>query len=188
MPRRPAKNRPTPELPSCLRAFIGQIHPDPVNHNLGFQQTGRLLNATIFLAAASIAKPQPLSTEDSLRVHDPATLIKSGETYWTFATGDGIKTLRSTNLSDWIFDIPVFLTNPSWTADIADIHRDYFWAPDIIKVNNHYLLYYSVSSWGKNTSAIGIASNPTLDPADANFHWSDSGIVVRSFNTNSFNT
>lgn len=84
-----------------------------------------------------------------LRVHDPSTLIKSEDTFWTFTTGDGIKTLRSTNLTDWQFDKPALSSNPIWAAEIAAPHRDYFWAPDIIKVNDRYLLYYSVSSWGQ---------------------------------------
>jgi len=45
-----------------------------------------------------------------------------------------------------------------------------------------------VSSWGKNTSAIGLATNSTLDPSDPKFRWNDAGIVVRSFATNDFNT
>lgn len=123
-----------------------------------------------------------------LRVHDPATLLKFEDTFWTFATGDGIKTLRSTNLFDWEFDKPALPSNPAWTTQVAAPHRDYFWAPDAIFANGRYLLYYSVSSWGKNTSAIGLATNPTLNPADPSFKWSDAGIVVRSFTTNDFNT
>ena len=41
---------------------------------------------------------------------------------------------------------------------------------------------------GKNTSAIGLATNPTLDPNDPNYHWTDQGIVVQSRATNDFNT
>ncbi|MEJ0091390.1 MAG: arabinan endo-1,5-alpha-L-arabinosidase [Limisphaerales bacterium] len=49
-----------------------------------------------------------------------------------------------------------------------------------MKVGDHYLLYYSVSSMGKMTSAIGLATNPTLDPNDPAYHWTDQGIVVRT--------
>jgi hypothetical protein len=79
-------------------------------------------------------------------------------------------------------------SNPAWTTQVAAPHRDYFWAPDATFANGRFLLYYSVSSWGKNTSAIGLATNPTLNPADPSFKWSDAGIVVRSFATNDFNT
>ncbi len=55
-----------------------------------------------------------------------------------------------------------------------------YWAPDIIKVGERYLLYYSVSSMGKMTSAIGLATNSTLDPEDPTYHWTDQGIVVQT--------
>ncbi len=121
------------------------------------------------------------------RVHDPATLIQQGNTTWTFATGDGVRTYYSTNFTDWLVGEPALKSNPAWTAEVAPPHRDYFWAPDIIFSNDRYLLYYSVSSWGKNTSAIGLATNTTLNPADPQFAWGDAGIVVRSFATNNFN-
>lgn len=121
------------------------------------------------------------------RVHDPATIVKAADEFWTFATGDGIKTLRSTNLTEWRFGKPALDHNPSWAPEVAAPHRDYFWAPDIIQANGRYLLYFSVSSWGKNTSAIGLATNSALNPADPKFKWTDAGIVVRSFARNDFN-
>jgi arabinan endo-1,5-alpha-L-arabinosidase len=62
-----------------------------------------------------------------------------------------------------------------------------YWAPDVIHLGDRYLLYYAVSSFGKITSAIGLATTPTLDPADANYHWTDHGIVVQSGEGGDFN-
>jgi arabinan endo-1,5-alpha-L-arabinosidase len=116
-------------------------------------------------------------------------VIQADSQFWTFATGDGIKTLRSTNLTDWWFDQPVLSKLPPWTTEIvARPRRDNLWAPDIIKANGRYLLYFSVSSWGKNSSAIGLATNAALDRKHPKFKWTDAGIVVRSFATNDFNT
>jgi arabinan endo-1,5-alpha-L-arabinosidase len=56
----------------------------------------------------------------------------------------------------------------------------HYWAPDIIRHNGRYLLYYSVSSFGKNTSAIALATNPTLDPDKPEYRWTDEGIVIQS--------
>ena len=42
-------------------------------------------------------------------------------------------------------------------------------------------LYYSVSSFGSRNSAIGLATNATLDPASPDYKWVDEGMVVRSF-------
>jgi len=43
------------------------------------------------------------------------------------------------------------------------------------------------SGWGKNESAIGLASSPTLDPKDPAYHWKDEGIVIRSGTHSAYN-
>jgi arabinan endo-1,5-alpha-L-arabinosidase len=55
-------------------------------------------------------------------------------------------------------------------------------------VDGKFLLYYAVSSWGKQVSAIGLATSPTLDSSAANYHWTDHGIVIASTNGSDFNT
>ncbi len=44
-----------------------------------------------------------------------------------------------------------------------------------------------MSSFGKNTSAIALASAPTLDPQDPEFGWTDHGIVIQSAAEDDFN-
>ena len=62
-----------------------------------------------------------------------------------------------------------------------------FWAPDIIHLGDRYLLYFSYSAFGVNTSAIAVASNPTLDPADPQYKWTELGIVVQTRQADDFN-
>lgn len=50
------------------------------------------------------------------------------------------------------------------------------WAPDIHWHNGRWWLYYSVSVFGKNTSAIGLASTASI----ASGEWTDEGMVVHS--------
>jgi arabinan endo-1,5-alpha-L-arabinosidase len=54
-------------------------------------------------------------------------------------------------------------------------------------VGDRYLLYYAASVFGKNTSVLGLATNPTLDPADPAYKWSDGGIVAQSGAGDQFN-
>src|SRR5262249_17972189 len=54
------------------------------------------------------------------------------------------------------------------------------WAPDISFYNGKYHLYYSLSSFGVNDSAIALATNKTLDPSSSDYHWVDEGMVVDS--------
>lgn len=44
-----------------------------------------------------------------------------------------------------------------------------------------------MSTIGKNTSAIALASTPTLDPDDPEFGWTDHGIVIQSSGKDDFN-
>ena len=121
------------------------------------------------------------------RVHDPSTIVKHKDEYWVFSTGTGVTSFRSKNLVAWEPGPPVFAVPPTWITEIVPNHRGYFWAPDVIRVGDRYLLYYSVSAFGKNTSAIALASNPTLDPTDSAYKWTDHGIVVRSRTSDHFN-
>jgi arabinan endo-1,5-alpha-L-arabinosidase len=54
------------------------------------------------------------------------------------------------------------------------------WAPDILRVGDQFYLYYAVSSWGSFQSAIGLMTNPVLDPKDPAYKWTDRGVVVSS--------
>jgi arabinan endo-1,5-alpha-L-arabinosidase len=125
-----------------------------------------------------------------IRVHDPSTIVKCKDEYWIFYTGRGTPSYHSKDLQKWEPGPRVFSNSLPWVAESVPANmsgRD-FWAPDIIHAGPHYLLYFSASSFGKNTSAIGLATNPTLDPNDADYHWSDQGIVVQSGPRDDFNT
>ncbi len=134
----------------------------------------------------SAARVEPYSNRGSL-AHDPSTIVKCGGEYWLFCTGQGIGSLRSHDLVRWETGPRVFSTPPAWTTNVVPGFRAHFWAPDVIHIRNRYLLYYSVSSWGKNTSAIGLATNATLDPADPMYGWKDEGPVCQSGPGNDFN-
>ena len=111
--------------------------------------------------------------------HDPATIIKDGDTYWHFTTGDGIWSSKSTNLTTWsAANMPVFPigTFPDWIKTYVSDFSGQFWAPDIIHMNGYYYLYYSCSSWGTTKSAIGVARTLSLNEPD----WEDMGMVVYS--------
>lgn len=47
-------------------------------------------------------------------------------------------------------------------------------------MNGKYYLYYSCSTFGSKVSAIGLATNVTLDPSNPNYRWVDEGEVVSS--------
>jgi arabinan endo-1,5-alpha-L-arabinosidase len=124
-----------------------------------------------------------------VRAHDPSTIVKCKEEFWLFCTGRGLPSYHSKDLREWKPGPPVITNDLSWIADAVPLNTNRMcWAPDIIHLGDGYYLYFAVSTWGKNTSAIGLATNPTLDPNDSRYHWTDRGVVVQSHPTNDFNT
>jgi arabinan endo-1,5-alpha-L-arabinosidase len=160
--------------------------------------------ATLFTNQPGCAQPQrnpppPLEPQEAereallgsrrVRVHDPSTIVKCKDEYWVFYTGRGVQSYHSKDLVKWEAGPRVFTNAPSWIAEAVPENRNTsYWAPDIIHLGDRYLLYYSVSSFGKNTSAIGLVTNPTLDTNDSNFQWTDQGMVIQSSPKVDFNT
>lgn len=128
------------------------------------------------------------SLRGHLGVHDPSTIIQCKDKYYLFGTGRGISSKVSTDKVFWSAGSRVFANNPNWTTNTVPAFDGNLWAPDIIFANGQYLLYYSVSSWGSQVSAIALATNPTLDPGDPSYAWTDRGIVIQSGNGSPYNT
>lgn len=112
-------------------------------------------------------------------VHDPVVAKQDG-TYYMYNTGHGISVRSSKDLKEWKKHPPVFPEKPGWTDEVVPGFKNHIWAPDIFQHEGTYYLYYSVSSFAKNTSAIGVATNSTLNPEDPGYKWEDHGIVVQS--------
>jgi arabinan endo-1,5-alpha-L-arabinosidase len=125
--------------------------------------------------------PLEQSASRGIVARDPSSIVKCKDEYWVFYTGRGVPSYHSKDLEKWERGPAVFKAAPEWIARIVPENRNLsYWAPDIIQLADRYLLYYSVSSFGKITSAIGLATNPTLDPSDPAYHWTDQGFVVRT--------
>jgi len=118
--------------------------------------------------------------QSGISVHDPV-MIRQGDTFYLFCTGRGIAVWSSKDKKTWKKEAPVFAEAPDWAVKDIPSFKGHIWAPDIYFYHNNYYLYYSVSAFGKNTSAIGVLTNKTLDPASPDFKWTDHGKVIQSF-------
>ncbi len=125
--------------------------------------------------------------QGDLRIHDPSTLIRCSDRYYVFGPGPGILSKSSADLVTWTAGPRVFATPPAWTTNTVPGFRGSFWAPDVFFTNRTYWLFYSVSTWGSQTSMIGVVTNATLDAASPNYHWTDCGPVVQSSPSDDFN-
>jgi arabinan endo-1,5-alpha-L-arabinosidase len=121
------------------------------------------------------------------RLHDPSTIVKEGDRYYLYYTGNGVNTKYSNDLIGWQNGPRVFNSAPAWTETEVPANNGNLWAPDIFKYGNEYRLYYSVSSFGSQDSAIGLATNTTLDFSSPNYQWVDRGMVIDSESGFAFN-
>jgi arabinan endo-1,5-alpha-L-arabinosidase len=131
------------------------------------------------IGACATMRAVQAAEDQSLRIHDPV-LIRERDTYYLFGTGRGIATHSSADLKSWKKEPPVFETPPAWCAGVVANFQGRFWAPDISRHDDTYYLYYCVSAGGKITSAIGVATNRTLNRSARDYRWVDHGIVVQS--------
>lgn len=124
-----------------------------------------------------------------LRVHDPSTVVMEKREAWALSTGMGVDILKRDGRDQWARVGSVFERGkePAWHKKVVPGNRGHLWAPDVIKVGKRWFVYYSVSTFGKNTSAIGLASSESLDPESRKFEWKDEGMVIRSQPGDRFN-
>ncbi len=112
---------------------------------------------------------------DTLMVHDPVMAWERG-TYYLLSTGMGLQWATSSDRRSWVVQSTPFIENlPQWTRDSVPGFTTHVWAPDVIRYRDRWLLAYSCSTFGKNTSAIGLMSADRL-----NGQWRDEGCLVCS--------
>lgn len=111
-------------------------------------------------------------------VHDPVIAEENGR-FYLFSTGRGIPIRCSDDLIQWQSCGLVFFGLPRWARGHVPGVTD-IWAPDISFFNGKWHLYYSLSTFGSNISAIGLATNRTLDMDSPEHEWIDQGVVITS--------
>ncbi|MBE9460682.1 family 43 glycosylhydrolase [Dyadobacter subterraneus] len=122
-----------------------------------------VFSANVFCQTVDVKK------ESSNRYHNPVfepiladpSVIKADDGwFYAYGTqdnwGDGnpghlVAVVRSKNLTNWTFLKDAFLTKPDWKE------KGGIWAPEVVKVNGKYHLYYAYSTWGDPNPGIGLA-------------------------------
>ncbi|KAF2260429.1 putative arabinan endo-1,5-alpha-L-arabinosidase A [Lojkania enalia] len=118
-------------------------------------------------AFAAFANPLPCSGV-CVNAHDPALIRRDDGTYFRFSTGGKIAIHSAPSIQGpWVYQ-GAAIPNGS---KINKAGKDDLWAPDVTKVGDTYYLYYSVSSFGSQDSAIGVATSKSLDVNS----WTDLG-------------
>lgn len=124
-----------------------------------FNSLSLSLAATASLASA-YANPGPCSGV-CVNAHDPAVIRRQSDgTYFRFSTGGKIAIHTAPSLSGpWTYKCAML---PGGSSINLKGNQD-LWAPDVAQVGNEYYVYYTVSSFGVQDSAIGVATSATMD-------------------------
>lgn len=146
-----------------------------------------LLIACLIRATTLPSPAQGWEGSDYPRIHDPSTVVEDKGSVWCLGTGQGIHLLKHEPDGRWRKAAPLFKEFPAWHKTEVPANKGHLWAPDIIRVKDRWFVYYSVSSFGSNHSAIGLVTGKTLDPESKDYAWKDEGLVIRSRNADRFN-
>ena len=113
--------------------------------------------------------------------HDPSLVRRDDGTYFRFSTGGLIAVHTAPSIQGpWSY-------NGTALSNVSTINKagnEDLWAPDVVKVGSTYFLYYSVTSFASQDSAIGVATSVTMDAGS----WIDLGSTgVESVTGSKFN-
>lgn len=150
-----------------------------------------LLVVPITAFAQETLPPAP-AIEGDVRMHDPSVIVVDGhwvgfytgaEGFWRGAillktSPDGITWKNAGGIGKGL---------PAWPEVENGYKSQNIWAPSVSKRGNRLYLYYSVSSFGINTSVIGLMTNDAFDPLKPDQGWQDQGLVLKSVVTDNFN-
>jgi arabinan endo-1,5-alpha-L-arabinosidase len=91
---------------------------------------------------------------------DPTVVKADDGWFYAYGTmdnwGDGkgahlIPVVRSKDLVHWTYVKDAFLSKPAWKE------KGGIWAPEVVKVNGKYHMYYAYSTWGDPDPGVGLA-------------------------------
>lgn len=118
---------------------------------------------------------EPVLADPAIIRHEGVFYVYGTQDYGEWGDEFGTKfgpILSSTDLVNWVFAGSAFEmdTRPTWGTANSGI-----WAPDVVKIGNQFIMYYSLSKWGDPNPGIGIATaDHPLGP------WEDHGMLIRS--------
>ncbi|MFD3656081.1 arabinan endo-1,5-alpha-L-arabinosidase [Streptomyces sp. NPDC058620] len=134
-----------------------------------------VLLATLPSAATATAYPDPQTVTGDTAIHDPTMIRLKDGSYVAYSTHGRLEARVSKDRTHWErAAVDAFATPPAWWYAYNDTADP--WAPEITYRAGTYWLYYSLSSWGSNHSAIGVATSASGRPGT----WTDRGKVFAS--------
>ncbi|MFD3518366.1 arabinan endo-1,5-alpha-L-arabinosidase [Streptomyces sp. NPDC058657] len=134
-----------------------------------------------FTPTTASAYPNPGHVTGDVVVHDPTMVRAPNGQYLLYSTGDGIQLRTSADRTAFGRSGSAFPARPAWWQQYSPTSD--VWAPDISYHRGTYWMYYSVSTFGSNTSAIGLATSRTGQAGS----WTDRGLVFATHSASDHN-
>ncbi|KAF3390293.1 putative arabinan endo-1,5-alpha-L-arabinosidase A [Penicillium rolfsii] len=129
----------------------------------------KLATPVALFTALAWGYANPGSCSGACNVHDPSLIQRSSDgLYFRFSTGNEISYASASSIKGPWTTIGSMLPSGS-SIDLAG-NTD-LWAPDAHIVDGLYYVYYSVSTFGSQSSAIGLATSATMESGS----WTDHG-------------
>ncbi len=134
---------------------------------------------------------QPTLTGD-VRIHDPSVIEVNGQ-FVVFETGrqgmsrGAIGVRSSLDGIAWSDAGSIGKGVPKWASKELGYLPQNIWAPSASRHGDSWNLYYSVSSFGINTSVIGLMTNPAVNAETPGEGWVDQGLVLKSNGKDNWN-
>jgi arabinan endo-1,5-alpha-L-arabinosidase len=122
-----------------------------------------------FIVGGQFPNPIAFSSPFPGYVHDP-TIAKINKEYYVFLTHNNVSITTSSSLQGPWKTVGDVLPQGS---KINYAGRYDIWAPDVSLYEGVFHLFYAVSTFGSQTSAIGLAVSKTLAPGT----WTDLGLI-----------
>ena len=127
-----------------------------------------ILAALVLFPGAACAQVQPTLTGDT-RIHDPSVIALDGR-FAAFGTGEqgptrgAIRVKTSQDGVVWRDAGTIGKGVPKWGIETLGYKSDNVWAPSVSRHGDRTYLYYALSTFGLNASAIGLMTNARFDP------------------------
>ena len=147
--------------------------------------------ALLLATPLEAAETQPQMTGD-VQIHDPS-VIEIGGQFVAVGTGQqgpthgAIRAKTSPDGLRWTDASVIGGGPPAWAQAALGFRPSNVWAPSISRRGNTVFLYYCLSSFGHNTSAVGLMTNTSFDPLEPGEGWHDQGLVLMSRDGDDFN-
>jgi arabinan endo-1,5-alpha-L-arabinosidase len=131
--------------------------------------------------ASAAAYPDPRPVTGDTEVHDPSAVRLADGSYVVYSTHDKIEARVSQDGRTWRRAGSAFTEIPDWWRAYSPEGDP--WAPEVTYRGGVHWLYYAVSSFGSNHSAIGLATSVSGRPGT----WQDRGVVFATTTSDHYN-